>query len=129
MESVSILPHPLDLFLSVWGHGYNVPPFVDLEYIWLLHCWKYIINSEELFPLPWVIEPLCSLIYCPSLSWLVSFPPLYIYIYHFSFCDHYLCLFLPNILIPYSSIHYVWSTLNFNLLLLLLSPWIQSWQT
>ena len=41
---------------------------------------KSILDSEELFLLPWVLEPLYSLISVPSLSWLVCFPPFYIFL-------------------------------------------------
>ena len=36
---------------------------------------KSIINNEELLLLPWVLEPLCSLISGPSLRWLMYSSP------------------------------------------------------
>ena len=41
---------------------------------------KSILNSKELFLLPWFLEPLCSLIPGPSLSLLMCLPPLSIFL-------------------------------------------------
>ena len=58
------------------------PPFVDLKYIWLLDVGKPILNSEEFLLLPSLesLKPLCSLIYGPTLSWLICLSPFSIYL-------------------------------------------------
>ena len=67
---------------SVLGHGYNIPPFVDLKYIQLLDVGKNIINSEKLLLLPSLksLKPLCSFIYGPTLIWLACFSHFSIYL-------------------------------------------------
>ena len=77
---------PSDLCQSVPGCGYNVLPFVDLQYIRLLDVGKLILNSEEFLHLPSLesFKPLCSLIYGPTLHWLMCLSTfsLYLQLFH-----------------------------------------------
>ena len=41
---------------------------------------KSILNSKELLPLPWFLEPLFILISSPSLSWLMCLPRFFIFL-------------------------------------------------
>ena len=89
VEQVLRLPlwsHPSDLCQSVPGRGYNFPPFVDLKYIQLLDVGKLILNSEEFlhFPSLEYLKPLCSLIYGPTLHWLMCLSnfALYLQLFH-----------------------------------------------
>ena len=68
---------------SVLGHRYNISPFVDFEYLWLLDVGQHILNSEWLLLLPWVFRVLCR-------KFIVSPVPLFV-IYHI-FCGILLCI-------------------------------------
>ena len=60
----------------------NIPPFVYLNYIWLLGVGKPILNSEEFLhlPSPESLNTLCSLIYGPTLSSSMCLSPFYLYL-------------------------------------------------
>ena len=84
---ISLLPTTLVSSLvsvseSVPGHWYNVTHFIYLDYIRLLDVGKLILGSEEFSILPSLesSKPLCNLIYGPTLSWLVFFSPLSLYL-------------------------------------------------
>ena len=66
------------LWISVWVYGVmdtmSTPLLISSISEFSIFG-KSILNSEELLPLPWVLEPLCSLISGPLLSWLLCFPP------------------------------------------------------
>ena len=99
IQAVSLQPHwycHLDMCQSVIYHGYNVPFFVDSKYIQIIYLGKYIINIKEFLLLSWLLEPLCNLIYCPSLSWFMCLPPfsLFLHLTHSLFVLVFLLLYL-----------------------------------
>ena len=87
------------MYQSVPGNGYNVTPFFDINYIQLLGVGKPILNNEELFLLSSLEsrKPLCSLVYVPTLSWLVCLSPfsIYLQLFLFLFLFFYSCNIYP----------------------------------
>ena len=80
---------PSDMCQSVPGRGYNFPLFVDIKYIRIFNVGKPIINSEQLFLLPYLgsLKSLCNFIYSPTLILLMCVSPfsLYVQLFHFLF--------------------------------------------
>ena len=69
--------------IRVWVYGVMdtmYPPLLTLINSDFSVVGKYILNSEKLLLLPWVLELLHSLISGPSLSWLMCLPPFYIFL-------------------------------------------------
>ena len=65
------------LWICVWVYG-SMDTIFSLSISDFSIVGKSILNSKEFLLLPWVLEPLRSLIYVPSLSLLMCFPPFYI---------------------------------------------------
>ena len=83
MESVSIPTNPVSSFGSVYecmGSWIKCPPLVDIEYIWLLHCWK--IHSQQQGILAHTLSPWTPVHFDIwfSLSWLICLPPFSIFL-------------------------------------------------
>ena len=73
----------LILRICVWVYGVMdtmFPPLLILSISDFSVVGKSILNNEELFLLPWVLEPLCSFISGLSLSWLMCLTPFYIFL-------------------------------------------------
>ena len=73
----------LILRICVWLYGVMdtlLPPWLISSISDFSIFGKPILNSEEFLLLPWVLEPLCSLISGPSLSWLMCLPPFSIFL-------------------------------------------------
>ena len=125
-EQVLCLPLwscPLYLCHSAPGRGYNVTLFVDLNYICLLDVVKLILNSRDFLNILSLesLKTLYNLIYGPTLSWLMYFSTFFI---NFQLSHLSLVIIFSVILIPscYNTSVYSW---KFDLVLFLLSPWMQ----
>ena len=71
----------LRICVGVYGVMDTIPPpFLISNISDLSIAWKYILNSAELLILPWVLEPLCSLISGPWLRKSMCLPSFSIFL-------------------------------------------------
>ena len=121
-------PSCLIFWICVWVYGVmdTLPPHLLISSKSDFSIFrKSMINSKEFLLLSWDLEAMFSLIYGPSISWLMCGPPFYILLQ--LLCSLFVLIF-SVILSPCHSNTSVCSNWNFNPALLLLFPWMKLWK-